>query len=57
MIQVMEDPGNILIDNLAMFLKDLSRSGFYGTVELQFVNGEFILMRKEETYKPVFFLK
>lgn len=46
-----------VIDSLGLFLKDLSRSGFYGTVELQFVSGELILVRKEETFKPVVFLQ
>lgn len=53
-MQVLEDK---VIDNLATFLKDLSRSCFYGTVELQFINGELVLVRKEETFKPVVFLK
>lgn len=46
-----------VIDNISVFLKDLSRSCFYGTVEVSFVNGEPILVRKEETFKPVVFLK
>ena len=46
-----------ILDNLNLFLKDLSRNNFYGTVELQFVNGELVLVREEKTYKPVVFLK
>ena len=48
---------NNLIDNFAEFLKDLSRAKFYGTVELQFVDGEFVLFRKVETFKPNIVLK
>ena len=48
---------NLVIDKVGMFLKDLSSSGFYGVVELQFVNGELVLVREEKTYKPVYFLK
>ena len=48
---------NNLIDKVAVFLKDLSRNEFFGTVEIQFINGELVLVRKEETFKPVAFLK
>ncbi len=45
-----------LIDKLGVYLKDLSSTGFYGVVELQFLNGELILVREEKTFKPVFLL-
>lgn len=45
-----------IIDSVAVFLKNLSNSGFYGTVELQFVHGELVLVREEKTYKPAFLI-
>lgn len=45
-----------LIDNLAIYLKDLSKTGFFGKVEIQFINGDLSLVRKEETFKPILLL-
>lgn len=45
-----------VIDGLSIFLKDLSRSGFFGVVEVQFVDGQISIVRQEETFKPAFFL-
>lgn len=46
-----------LVDGLSLFLKDLSRTGFFGVVEVQFVDGQIILVRKEETFKPAIFVR
>ena len=45
-----------LVDGLSIFLKDLSRTGFYGVVEVQFVDGQIVLVRKEESFKPAIFV-
>ncbi len=55
-LQILMDT-DLIVDNFTTFLKDLSRSGFYGTVEIQFINGEFVLFRKVETFKPAVFMK
>jgi hypothetical protein len=38
-------------NTLADFLRDLERSGFYGSVELKYENGRITLTRKSETIK------
>lgn len=40
------------IERVSKFLNQLSRDRFYGVVELQFQEGELILVRKQETIKP-----
>lgn len=45
-----------LIEGVGRFLRDLSVNEFYGVVEIQFVGGEIILVRKQESFKPQAFL-
>jgi hypothetical protein len=38
-------------NSLTDFLRDLERSGFYGSVELKYENGRLTVARKSETIK------
>lgn len=38
-------------NSLTDFLRDLERSGFYGSLELKYENGQITLARKSETIK------
>lgn len=38
------------------YLEKLSREGFYGNVEIQFSNGQVVLVREAKTLKPEFFV-
>lgn len=47
----------VTLDNLErvkQYLGKLSKDRFYGVVELQFQDGELILIRKQESIKPGF---
>lgn len=46
-----------LLDGLYKFMLNLSRDKFYGVLEIQFVDGQIVLVRKEESFKPVIFLR
>ncbi len=43
-----------VLEGIEKFIVNLSRDRFYGVVELQFQDGELILVRKQETFKPNF---
>ncbi len=42
------------LQGIATYIQKLSKERFYGILELQFQDGEFILLRKQETIKPNF---
>jgi hypothetical protein len=44
------------VPGIARFLNDLSNKRFYGKVEIQYQEGEIVVVRKEETLKPSFFV-
>jgi hypothetical protein len=46
-----------LVDGLHIFLQQLARDSFFGTVTFQFSEGQVILVRQETTMKPSVFLK
>jgi len=41
-----------LLGGLIKFIDDLMKEGYYGRVEIQFIEGEIVLLRKEESIKP-----
>lgn len=43
-----------VLNGLEKFVLNLSKERFYGILELQFQDGEIILVRKQETFKPSF---
>ena len=45
-----------ICDGVSGYLRRLGEGQFYGTVVIQFVDGEIVLVRKEETFKPQVFL-
>lgn len=45
-----------LLDGISVFLRKLSSEHFFGVVEISFQDGNPIIVRKEETFKPVIFL-
>jgi len=45
-----------MLPGLSRFIQSLMQDGFYGTVEIQFVEGEIVVVRKQETFKPAAFL-
>lgn len=45
-----------LLEGIGRFLGELSSERFYGVVEIQFVDGEMVLVRKQESIKPSMFL-
>lgn len=55
-MNVAEDLNQNIVDGITNFLKNLAGSRFFGTVEIQFVDGQIVVVRKEETFKPVIFL-
>ena len=40
------------MNNTIEFLKDLTRKGFFGRVELVFQDGQIVTIRQEACYKP-----
>jgi len=40
------------ITDLNATLRELERSGFYGSIEIKLEDGKIILIRKTENYKP-----
>jgi len=45
-----------VLEGLEKFVLNLSKDRFFGIVELQFQDGEIILVRKQETIKPSFLI-
>lgn len=43
-----------VLEGLEKFVLNLSNERFYGVLELQFQDGELILIRKQESFKPSF---
>lgn len=43
-----------ILQGINKFLTELSDERFYGVVEFQFQDGELILIRKQESFKPKF---
>jgi hypothetical protein len=40
------------MNNTIEFLKELTRKGFFGRVELTFQDGQIVTIRQEACYKP-----
>lgn len=45
-----------IAQGINVYLMNLSKEHFFGTVEVQFSDGEIILMRKTETIRPALLL-
>ena len=45
------------LPGLTQYLLGLAEDGFYGVVEVQYQEGEIVLVRKQESFKPSFFVK
>lgn len=45
-----------LLEGVRRYLAQLMQEQFYGTIEIQFMNGEIVVVRKQETFKPAAFL-
>lgn len=59
MIQVQierRSPDRNMAEGIKRFLERLSGDGFFGVVQIQYVDGEIVLVRKEESFKPSAFL-
>ena len=44
------------LPGLTEYLLELSQVRFFGVVEVQYQDGEIVLVRKSESLKPAFFL-
>lgn len=45
-----------VVPGLAQYLQELGQMRFFGVVEVQYQDGEIVLVRKSESLKPAFFL-
>lgn len=45
-----------VLEGLKRYLTNLTDDQFFGVIEIQFVNGEIALVRKQESFKPAAFL-
>lgn len=46
-----------LVDGIAIFLKNLCQQRVFGDILIKIQDGQPVLVKKEETYKPVIFLQ
>lgn len=45
-----------LLQGIGRYMKRLKNNGFYGILEIQFQDGQVVLIRKQESFKPSSFL-
>lgn len=44
------------VHGIARYMERLSGDRFFGVLQIQYVDGEIVLVRKEESFKPAAFM-